>query len=234
METSKTIITERLAEVESAALQSGGHSSMAEGMCIMEAVSYVAGEAWSDTPACACPVIASFLRAWNDSLPDDRRNELLRPLVARLVGSRSTPEVESKRSLMFADWLVRVHTPAWLRLAGLSAQADSLASLPEITAMAQVPGIRPAIEAVRRDAVAARAAARDAARAAAWAAARAAAGDAAWAAAGDAAWDAARDAAGDAAWDAARAAAGEKLAPTVTELQASALALVGSMLDVQP
>jgi hypothetical protein len=94
---------------------------------------------------------------------------------------------------------------------------------------------------------AARAAARDAARAAA----RDAAGDAAWAAAGAAARDAARAAAGDAAGDAAWAAAGaaaraaawaaaraaawaaarDALAPTVAELQTSAIALFSTMID---
>ncbi|WP_201451754.1 hypothetical protein [Rhodovarius lipocyclicus] len=192
-------------------LSSGGHHPSDGEMCVMEAVAFVAGEPWSDSPACACPVIGAFLRAWNDGLPDDERDALLRPLIPRLVGTKSTPAVEHRRSLMAADWLVREHTPAWLRLAGLTAQADALAGLPEITSMAQVPSIRPAIEAARRDA----AAAWDAARDAAWDAAR----DAAWAAAWDAAWDAARaaawdaaraaarDAARDAAWDAARDAA---------------------------
>ena len=45
----------RLAEV--ATLSSGGHGGIDEGMCVMEAVAYVAGEPWSDAPACACPVI---------------------------------------------------------------------------------------------------------------------------------------------------------------------------------
>ena len=68
---------------------------------------------------------------------------------------------------------------------------------------------------------AAGAAARDAARDAAWGAAGAAAGAAAWAAAWGAAGAAARDAAGAAARDA--------LKPTVTELQASASALIERM-----
>ena len=242
---STEVIADRLAEVAAVNLASGGHSNIAEGMCVMEAVSYVAGEPWSDTPECACPVIASFLRSWNDALPDDKRTELLRPLIARLVGTKSTVEVEARRATMACDWLVRMYTPAWLRLAGLNAQADALAALPEITDFANTPSIKPAIEAARRDAVAARDAARDAAGDAAWAAAGDAAWDAAraaaWAAAGDAAWDAARAAAGDAAWAAAgdaawaaaRDAAWAKLAPTVAELQASALALVERMIEVQ-
>ena len=167
------IIEERLTEVAGKPIKSGSHpSGIQNGMCIMEAVSYVAGEPWSDTPECACPVIGSFLRSWNDSIPDTTlRTKIMAPLIAKLVGTKATAEIEHRRSLMAADWLVRTHTPAWLRLAGLNAQAEALAGLPEITAMAQVPSIRPAIEAVRKDAAAA------------------------WAAAGAGAWDAARAAA---------------------------------------
>jgi hypothetical protein len=233
-----TIIAERLEEVASRGLKRGAHSDPVEGMCAMEAAAYVAGEPWSDNPQCVSPVIAAFLRNWNDSLPSADRDRLIPPdLIALTIGTRGSDALEHRRSLMAADWLVRTHTVAWLRLANLDAQADALAALPEITRMEQVPSIRGPLEAARRDADAARAAARaaagDAARDAAWDAARDAAWDAAWDAAGDAAraaaWDAARaaawDAAGDAAGDAARAAV--KL--TTVSLQASAGDLIRRM-----
>ncbi|EQA96825.1 hypothetical protein [Sphingobium baderi] len=225
----------RLAQVMERGLSSGGHFSFEDGVCAMEAAAYIAGEPHSDHPDCACPVITAFMISWNDSLNDEDRNRLILPLIVKTVGTRSTPEVEQRRAIMATDWLIRVHTPAWLRLAGLKGQADTLANLPEITGVEGFAPIRAPLEAIRKDAAAAGAAAgaaaRDAARAAAGAAAgaaardaaraaaRAAAWDAAWAAARDAAWDAARaaagaaardaawDAAGDAAWDAARAAA---------------------------
>ena len=159
---------DRLAKALQFDLRAGGHDSLASGACVMEAVSWVAGEPWSDHPQCACPVIGAFLRTWNDGLPDDERNDLLRDLIPQLVGTRSTPEVEQRRATMAADWLVRVHTPAWLRLAKLDAQAAALEALPEITDFAQCPSLMPALQAARTDA----AAARDAA----WAAAGAAAG----------------------------------------------------------
>jgi hypothetical protein len=206
---------DRLAKIER--LYSGGHEPPDNGdveACAMEAVAYIAGEPWSDHPECACPVIGAFMRAWNDGLPDDERTAIVLPLIPKMVGTRGSDALAERRSLMAADWLVRTHTPAWLRLAGLTTQADALSSLPEITSMAQVPSIRGPIEAARTDAAAAWDAARDAARAAAR--------DAAWAAARAAAWDAARDAA----WDAARA----KLEPTRKELQASAALLVERMI----
>jgi len=254
------VIAERWKKIKALSLKVGAHSPDST-FCVMEAVAFVAGEKWSDSPECACPVIAAFLRNWNECLPSDaERDLLLKPLIPKLVGTKN-PALEEKRSLMAADWLVRVHTPAWLRLAGLFKQAESLEQLPEITAMSQIPSIKGPIEAVRQDAHAAGAAARDAAgdaagdaawaaaRDAAWAAARDAAGDAAWAAAWAAARDAAGDAAGDAAWaaardaagaaarvaagDAAGDAAGAKLKPTVETLQKSALQLVKRMIDAK-
>jgi len=163
------VIEERWKKFESLSLKQGAHSPNST-FCVMEAVAYVAGESWSDHPECACPVIGAFLRSWNDSLRSDaERDHLLKSLVPRLVGTRNLA-LEKRRSLMAADWLVRVHTPAWLRLAGLTSQAQSLEQLPKIISMAQIPSIRGPVEAVRKDA----AAAWDAARAAAWDAAGAA------------------------------------------------------------
>jgi hypothetical protein len=219
--------------------------------CVMEAVAYVAGESWSDQPECACPVIGAFLRCWNDAM-DDGDRQMLVPLIPRLVGTRSTPEVEEKRAWMATDWLVRECAPAWLRLAGLDDHAKALEQLAPVASSSLARAAHPSIAAARAaagDAAwdAAGDAAWDAAGDAAWAAwdaagdaawaAAGAAWDAAWAAAGDAAWDAAGDAAGAAALDAARAAAGaaarDAVRPTVKALQQSALALVDRMIEVE-
>ena len=226
------IDTTRLAMVTH--LESGAHDpSQGGAMCAMEAVAFVAGEPWSDHPTCTSPVIGAFMRSLNDGLPDAERTALLLPLIPRLVGTRASADVESRRATMAADWLVREHTPAWLRLAGLTSQADALSALPEITNFAQTPSLRGPLEAARTEAAAAGDAAGAAAGAAAWAAARAAAGDAAGAAAWAAARAAARAAAGDAAGDAARAAAWAKLEPTRIELQRSALRLVERMIELK-
>src|ERR1700737_3417594 len=135
------IIEKRWKEFDAWSLKSGAHNPDST-FCVMEAVAYVAGETWSDHPECACPIISSFLRSWNDALPTDTdRDRLLKSLIPRLVNTRKK-SLELKRGLMAADWLIRVHTPAWLRLAGLNAQAKQLEELPEITAMKQFPPIR--------------------------------------------------------------------------------------------
>ncbi len=213
-------IPERLAEVLTRSLSEGAHKSIQDGMCVMEAASYVSGEQWSDAPSCACPVISSFLRSWNDRLPSDaERDRLLKPLIAEIIGTRSTRAVEERRSYMALDWLIRVHAPAWLdRVDSLKPHALALRSHEE---MADLAGATAAGEKVHAAAAAARDAAGAAATAAAW--------DAATEAATAAAWDAPGAAATAAAWAAARAA----LKPTVDELQASSLELVRRMILVQ-
>jgi hypothetical protein len=185
---------------------------------------YIAGEPWSDRPQCVSPVLAAFGRAWNDGMRSDEERASLKQYIPRLIGTAGDKALDEKRAWMATDWLVRVHTPAWLRLAGLTERADKLVALQPITNAAYAASAQGEINAARDDAYAAWAAAGDAARAAA--------GDAAWAAA----WAAARAAAGDAAWAAARAAARDAaraaLEPTVTELQASAHALYSAMIDL--
>ena len=108
-----TFSTEELATIT---LKSGSHATREEGVCAMEAVAWLAGEPHSDAPECASPVIAAFLRSWNDNLPtDEDRQRLLRPLVPLVIGTRADNATELWRSYMALDWLVRVHTPAWLR-----------------------------------------------------------------------------------------------------------------------
>jgi hypothetical protein len=130
-EAAPKIDQKRLAKIT--ALAHGSHNANSKKMCAMEAVAFVAGEPWSDHPQCASPVIGAFMRAWNDGLPDDERTALLLPLIPKLVGTRGSAALESRRATMVADWFVREYTPAWLRLAALTAHADALANFPEIT-----------------------------------------------------------------------------------------------------
>ena len=162
----------RLASLPS--LSSGNHHPDSQ-MCVMEALAFVAAESWTDHPACCCPVIGAFCRSWNDALPSDAdRDRLLKPLIPRLVGSRSTPAVEQRRAWLATDWLVRTCAPAWLTLVkDLEPHATALRGLPELISTERARDAQPTITAAEA-----------AAGAAAEAAAGADAGDAAWAAAG--------------------------------------------------
>jgi hypothetical protein len=219
--------------LEALTLLKGSHDSPDEGMCVMEAVAFVAGEEHSDYPECASRVIGHFLRNWNDNL-DDAGRQMLKPYVLRLVGTAASPEIEERRSWMALDWFIREMTPAWARLAKLTEHADKLEALDPILSTEAATKAQPVIDAAKQASAAAGAAAWDAAGDAAGDAAWDAAGDAAWDAAWDAAraaaWDAARAAARAAAWDAARDAARDALRPTVVELQQSALRLLDRMI----
>src|SRR5438128_966162 len=119
---------------EDVVLLSGGHKSADAGLCLMEAVAFVAGEDHTDSPACACPVIAAVGRRLNDRiLDDDMRTALLKPLGLQLIGTRSTKAVEMKRALFAVDWAVRVNTPRWMgRVPGLEVHATALVALPTL------------------------------------------------------------------------------------------------------
>jgi hypothetical protein len=150
----------------------------------MEMVAYLAGEPHSDHPQCACPVIAAFVRRLNDAMPNAERDRLLLPVVPKLVGTRSTQDVELRRGYLAADFAVRVAAPAALRAAalraaGLDDAARALESLPEVvdqdTALAAKAAARAAAEdawTVAADWAATRAATA-ATRAADWAASKA-------------------------------------------------------------
>jgi hypothetical protein len=62
----------------------------------MELASMLAGESFSDRPATASPVIAAFLRTYNDGIDDTRRQDLY-PLAASIVGTAAGRGVERER-----------------------------------------------------------------------------------------------------------------------------------------
>src|ERR1700675_4451099 len=133
------ILQDRLDQVMGWSLKKGAHDENGAGNpCVMEAVAYVAGRPWTDSPPCVSPVIAFFMRNWNDNLPSDKgRDRLLKPLIPVLIGTKSSNELETKRSYMALDWLIRVHTPKWLELVpSLQKHAQSLRDLDEIADLA--------------------------------------------------------------------------------------------------
>ena len=59
-----------------------------EGVCVMEAVAWVAGEEHSDHPKCACPLLTEIAINVNDSTTQEGRQKLIHAIPA-LVGSKS-------------------------------------------------------------------------------------------------------------------------------------------------
>lgn len=95
-------------------LLSGSHPTREKGMCVMEAVAFVAGLPHSDRPACACPALSAFARTLNDRWwpSDEARTEVMRPLIPMLVGSKASHETCLRRGYFFADRAVRELVPA--------------------------------------------------------------------------------------------------------------------------
>jgi hypothetical protein len=69
----------------------------------MELASMLAAEPFSDHPKSVCPVIGSFLRDYNDSVSDQRRQDLYR-YAALVVGTRSSNDVQRARAAHLAAW----------------------------------------------------------------------------------------------------------------------------------
>jgi hypothetical protein len=69
-------------------LSRGKHRNPRKGACFMELASYLAGERWSDHPACTHPLLASVARLVNDHTSDAGRPRLaeLIPSVIGLIG----------------------------------------------------------------------------------------------------------------------------------------------------
>jgi hypothetical protein len=84
-------------------LSKGKHAAPTEGACVMELASMLAGEPFSDRPASACPVIGGFLRAYNDRIDDERRQDLYR-YASEVVETRGSAEVERARERRCLEW----------------------------------------------------------------------------------------------------------------------------------
>jgi hypothetical protein len=81
----------------------------------MEVASMLAGELFSDEPDCVCPVIAEFLRTYNDQVDDERRQDLL-PYASLVVDTRDGAAVERRRAEYCLDWWLSESSPRRLQL----------------------------------------------------------------------------------------------------------------------
>lgn len=66
-------------------LSRGKHRTPRGGGCFMEFASYLAGESWSDHPACTHPQLASLARMTNDCTSDAARSKLA-VLIPSVIG----------------------------------------------------------------------------------------------------------------------------------------------------
>jgi hypothetical protein len=119
--------------LEQVQLSAGSHRNLSEGVCVMECVAYIYGEGLTDRPECACPVITAYAQTANDVLAESMRQQLT-SRVLRIVGSKSTPEVEQARLLFAVDYALRKYLPRLLgRVPGREDLAKRLAALPALS-----------------------------------------------------------------------------------------------------
>jgi hypothetical protein len=114
MTTIDTAETKKPIDLETLILAHGAHKRASDGMCLLEAVSYIAGEKFSDRPACVDPALGAYGRAFNDRLNAEER-QLLKPLVTKLVGTKGSLDLMRRRAFLLVDRHLRVNLPAFFR-----------------------------------------------------------------------------------------------------------------------
>lgn len=126
-------------------LGKGKHASPTHGACVMELASMLAGEPFSDHPQSVSPAIACFLRAYNDMLNSDRRQDLYE-YASRTVGTVASDAVEARRAAHLIEWSDQMwrHGRRWPVLACFSrrrALRDGPSRDPEVAARYAIQAI---------------------------------------------------------------------------------------------
>ena len=132
-------------------LSRGKHRSPRKGACFMELASYLAGERWSDHPACTHPLLAAVARGVNDYTSDEARPRLAL-LIPSVIGLTSDdPHVDTRIALLCARTALPVVAAEQQRVMAVAVRAceralDDLDGRPAGTleeasrsALAQVP-----------------------------------------------------------------------------------------------
>ncbi|TXL61825.1 hypothetical protein [Aeromicrobium terrae] len=92
-------------------LSAGAHDEDAGEACVMEYVSLLAGEPWSDRPECTHPLLAHEAHTANDLLLDADRPRLV-PLIGRLFGTTDdSDEIRARLRLRQARQVAQLIAP---------------------------------------------------------------------------------------------------------------------------
>ena len=132
-------------------LSRGKHRTPRSGGCFMEFASYLAGESWSDHPACTHPVLASLARMVNDCTSDTARTRLstlipsviglkgddrrVAPVVALRAATAALPVASAERQRALSVGILACER----RLADLDENASRQTSTQARDAFAQAP-----------------------------------------------------------------------------------------------
>jgi hypothetical protein len=127
-------------------LARGKHRHPADGVCVMELASMLAHEPFTDHPISVCPVIGAVLRAYNDNVGDERRQELYR-FASLAVGTRGSRAVQERRLELCREWVANEQRG---RRRGLRAVLPPRSLLPDGSSSPETVGTAVARVAVRR------------------------------------------------------------------------------------
>jgi hypothetical protein len=104
-------------------LSRGKHRNPRKGACFMEMASYLAGERWSDHPACTHPLLGALARLVNDHTSDAGRSGLVE-LVPSVIGLTSDdPHVDVQIMLRSATTALPVVAAGRQRMMAVSVLA---------------------------------------------------------------------------------------------------------------
>jgi hypothetical protein len=115
---------EKWEEVKNKKLHTGSGKNL-DTACIMQMVSYVAGEKWTDHPECACPILTEYAIRLNDRFNDEHRQRL-KDFIPLLVGTRAGDEIRIARKRLLYWRNVTATYPLILDLIKLPELAEKL------------------------------------------------------------------------------------------------------------
>lgn len=113
-------------------LREGAGGDYKNGLCFMEAVSWLASEGATDRPECACPVLGEFAIGLNDAMDSASRQKLL-PLVLPMTGTRS-PDHEQMRAEYIVLRVIREIVPVAFDAVGLPDHAKAMREAKDLSA----------------------------------------------------------------------------------------------------
>src|SRR4051794_24204839 len=110
-------------------LARGRHAGPSGGTCVMELASLLAGEPFSDRPASACPVIGGVLRAYNDAVDDERRQQLYGMAASVVETAAGDDELVARVEHVVAWTRARTRRPWRRMMLGASVRAEDFDEL---------------------------------------------------------------------------------------------------------
>jgi hypothetical protein len=99
-----------------ARLSAGMHLAPEDGACLMEAVSAVTGERWTDTPSSTHPLLAHLARLVNDAIGDETRDSLVAFIPDLVDTNRPDPLVAARIAFVCTNHAIAVHDGLRLRV----------------------------------------------------------------------------------------------------------------------